>query len=59
MVAQDRVFLEQYVRQDNGWLLLTHDDPEGSVHLPSINCTLALKDVYRKVRFPAQRPPRR
>jgi Uma2 family endonuclease len=59
MVAQDRVLVEQYVRQGDGWLLTTHDDPEGSVYLPSINCTLALKDVYRKVRFPAQRLPAR
>lgn len=59
MVAQDRMLVEQYVRQDDGWLLTTHNDPDGCVALPSINCTLALKDVYRKVRFPAQRPPQR
>jgi Uma2 family endonuclease len=59
MVAQDRILIEQYVRQDAGWLLTTHDNPDGSVYLPSINCTLTLKDVYRKVRFPAQRPPMR
>lgn len=57
MVAQDRIHIEQYVRQDAGWLLTIHDDPEGSMHLPSIDCTLSLKDVYRKVRFPSPRPP--
>lgn len=59
LVAQDRMLIEQYVRQDEGWLLTTHDNLDDMVRLPSIDCALTLKDVYRKVRFPAQRPPQR
>jgi Uma2 family endonuclease len=59
MVAQDRIHIEQYVRREAGWLLTVHSDPEGSLYLPAIDCTLSLKEVYRKVRFPSQPPPQR
>jgi Uma2 family endonuclease len=52
LVAQDRCHIEHYVRQpDNQWLLSETDDPGGQVALPSIDCTLAMAEVYRKVRF--------
>ncbi len=52
LVAQDEVRLEQYVKQSNGqWLLFESTSLEGLVELASINCTLALRDVYDKVTF--------
>src|SRR6266571_7904734 len=52
LVAQDEVRLEQYVRQPNGqWLLFESTSLDGVVELPSINCSLALRDLYDKVSF--------
>jgi Uma2 family endonuclease len=59
MVAQDRVLVEHYLRRDDGWNYTAYDAPEQSLHLRSIDCTLPLAQIYRKVRFPANRPPRR
>src|ERR1700704_4212609 len=50
LVAQDEVRLEQYFKQPNGqWLLFESTSLDGVVKLPSINCSLALRDVYDKV----------
>jgi Uma2 family endonuclease len=50
LVAQDEVRLEQYVKQANGqWLLVEYTSLDGVVELQSINCSLALGDVYDKV----------
>jgi Uma2 family endonuclease len=59
MVAQGRVLIEHYRRHEDGWHYTASDAPEQSFRLPSIACTLLLKDVYRKVRFPTEHPPRR
>ena len=43
----------QPVRQpDNRWFLTTYEHPDDVIVLPSIDCTLALADVYRRVTFP-------
>jgi Uma2 family endonuclease len=50
LIAQDHHHIEHYIRQQNGqWLLqeITHLD--GEIHIPSIECTLRLDDVYEKV----------
>jgi Uma2 family endonuclease len=50
LVAQDEVRLEQYVKQPNGqWSLFECSSLDKVVELPSISCTLALRDVYDKV----------
>jgi Uma2 family endonuclease len=50
LVAQDEVRLEQYVKQANGqWLLFEISSIDKVVELPSLGCTLALRDVYDKV----------
>jgi Uma2 family endonuclease len=50
LVAQDEVRLKQYVKQPNGkWLLFESTSLDGVVELPSINCSLALREVYDKV----------
>lgn len=52
LVAQDEVRLEQYVKQPNGqWVLFECTSLDGVVELPSISCSLALRDVYDKVTF--------
>lgn len=50
LVAQDRYRVEQYVRQaDNQWLLFDYRSLDNIVELKSIDCSLALRDVYDKV----------
>ena len=50
MIAQDRVHVEHYVRQlDNQWLLSEAKALQDVIELPTIQCTLALADVYDKV----------
>ncbi len=50
VIAQDKHHLEHYVRQpDNQWLLSETDDMQETIHLHSIECNLALLDIYDKV----------
>jgi Uma2 family endonuclease len=52
LVAQDEQRIEKYVRQPDGrWLLSEHRPPEDAVELVSIQCSLALTEVYDKVAF--------
>lgn len=55
MIAQDRAHVEHYVRQpDNQWLLSEAKDLTNVIELPTIQCTLALVDVYDKVDLQAR-----
>src|SRR5690348_6402188 len=50
LISQDKTHIEHYVRQpDNQWLLSEADDLTVLITLPSINCQLALADIYDKV----------
>lgn len=50
LIAQTKPHIEHYVRQpDNRWLLSEADSLSDTVHLPSIDCRLALAEVYDKV----------
>ncbi len=52
LIAQDTYRIEHYVRQpDQQWLLSEATSVDESIDLPSIHCTLALADVYEKVRI--------
>jgi Uma2 family endonuclease len=52
VIAQDRVFVEHYVREaDDSWRLTDHNDKSHSLELSSISCRLLLADVYDKVEF--------
>jgi Uma2 family endonuclease len=53
LVAQHEYRVEQYAKQSDGrWVLSDHRSPEGVVELTSIQCTLALREVYDKVSLP-------
>jgi len=53
LVAQDRPHVEHFLRQDDGrWLFEESNQPDGSIVLPSIGCTLELREVYDKVALP-------
>jgi Uma2 family endonuclease len=49
LVAQDRVSVERYSRQGELWMFTEATSLDEVVELPSIGCTLALRDVYDKV----------
>jgi len=52
LIAQQKSHVMHYVRQtDNRWLLAETMDLKSTVHLSSIDCDLALVEVYAKVRF--------
>lgn len=52
LIAQDEPRVERFVRQDdNQWLLSDAVGLDAVVSLESIDCTLALADVYAKVDF--------
>jgi Uma2 family endonuclease len=55
LVASDRIHADLYTRQqDGGWLLTSADGPAGTLALASVNCQIALADVYEKVDFGTQ-----
>jgi Uma2 family endonuclease len=52
LIAQDGHHIDHYLRQDAfQWLLSEVDGLEGTLALPSIQCRLALADVYDKITF--------
>jgi Uma2 family endonuclease len=52
LVSQDSFRVEQYLRQDgNRWLLTITAGLDGRIALPSVQCELALVEIYDKVRL--------
>lgn len=52
LIAQDQPRVEHFARQnDGGWLLAEASGLEAELPLPSIGCTLALREVYEQVEF--------
>ena len=50
VIAQDKYHVEHYTRQsDDQWLLSETDDPQKTIRVSSIECDLALADIYDKV----------
>lgn len=50
LITQAKPHVEHYVRQpDNRWLLSEADSIHDTIHLPAIDCHLALAEVYDKV----------
>jgi Uma2 family endonuclease len=49
LMTQTKPYVEHYVWQpDNRWLLSETDGLHATLHLPSIDCHLALAEVYDK-----------
>ena len=49
LVAQERVSVERYSRQGDFWVLTEATSFDDVMELPSIGCTLALRDIYANV----------
>jgi Uma2 family endonuclease len=61
LVAQDRLVIDHYQRTPTGspapqertrWELETLEGRDAHLHLPSINCTVPLAEVYERIVFP-------
>ncbi len=52
LVAQDKIRIEHYVRQETLWVLSEAGSVDEMVRLASIGCEVGLLDVYDKVPFP-------
>jgi Uma2 family endonuclease len=55
LVEQDRPLVERFVRHGEFWHLATVSGLEASLELTSVGCTLPLREIYERVRFPAPR----
>ncbi len=52
LVSQNKIRIEKFLRQGKTkWILTEESDMERSIELESINCSLALKEVYRNIEF--------
>ncbi len=52
LVAQDRVHVTHYVKQaGGGWLRFELEGLGSMLTLQTVNCTMALRDIYRAVNF--------
>lgn len=56
LVAQNKVRVEHYRREGEAWVLSEVSDPEGTLHLPSIDCRVSVAAIYEKVDLPAPPP---
>lgn len=52
LIAQDKVRVEHYIRQDRRWVLTELDRLEDRLSLVSIGCEIALREIYAKVDLP-------
>lgn len=57
LIAQDKVRVEHFRRQGVQWVLTEISDSAGTVELASIECHVALRDIYDKVEFPPESVP--
>ena len=52
LVAQDKVRVEHYHRQERQWVLTDFQRLDEILPLPSIQCELSLSEIYERVTFP-------
>lgn len=58
LIAQDEYRIEQFVRKPEGrWLFRDYRDLAESLQLPSLNCEVALADLYYMVELGHEGPP--
>ncbi len=52
LVHADAVHVEQFSRQPDNWVFREYSGLEALVHIASIDCTVALKDIYEGILEP-------
>ncbi|HET6229413.1 MAG TPA: Uma2 family endonuclease [Longimicrobiaceae bacterium] len=53
LVSQTTMRVERFVRDGDHWRFDAVEDPEGTLALESVGCSLAVRDIYQFVSFPA------
>jgi Uma2 family endonuclease len=53
LIAQDRCKIDQHIKQEDGrWVLLSEvSDLQNIIKLPSLNCELAVAEIYYQIKF--------
>jgi Uma2 family endonuclease len=51
LVAQNRMLVERFTRQGDIWLPLVQTDPDDTLRLASIDCSVAVREIYARVSF--------
>ncbi|GAB4519112.1 MAG: Uma2 family endonuclease [Anaerolineae bacterium] len=52
LVSQERATVECYTRQAEGsWVLTSADNVQSDIHIPPLNLSLSLADIYEQVTF--------
>ena len=50
LIAQDKIHIEQYVRQADGtWLLRETNSPNDIIELDSVECHIRVSEIYLKI----------
>jgi Uma2 family endonuclease len=52
LVSQKRVCVEHFLRQGNQWVLTVWESPSDTLVLSTIDCRVALHEIYDRVEFP-------
>lgn len=53
LVSQEKPNVTQFVNRDGNWLRFTHADSNSTIDIESLNCQIALVDIYDQVDFTA------
>ncbi|HRX72095.1 MAG: Uma2 family endonuclease [Candidatus Competibacteraceae bacterium] len=51
LIAQDKVRIEHYIRQDKQWVLTEMDHLDDMLCLVSIQCEIPLREIYAKIEY--------
>jgi len=54
LVSQDKVLVERFTRQGDQWLLTEFRNRDETLQLASIDCKVALREIYARIEFPGQ-----
>lgn len=57
LITQDRIRVEHFIRQGDQWVLSEMSDLNNTLHLGSIGCDIALREIYDKVELPNSEEP--
>ena len=49
LVSQEKAMIEKYSKRGESWVLMETEGLNGVVHLESIDCVLAMNEVYDRV----------
>lgn len=53
LVRQDRIFVTQFVKRENGeWVHHSYDEAAGTIRVESVECEILLSEIYRNITFP-------